>query len=67
MNWILDFDDTLAVGPNTWALTVILPELIAANSLPFDSYPKIFLTLSINDSSLNWVSSISANCSSSLR
>lgn len=36
MNWILDFDDTLAVGPTTWALTVILPEIIAANNLPFD-------------------------------
>lgn len=36
MNWILDFDDTLAVGPTTWALTVILPEIVAANNLPFD-------------------------------
>jgi FMN phosphatase YigB (HAD superfamily) len=36
MNWILDFDDTLAVGPNTWALTVILPQIVATNKLPFD-------------------------------
>lgn len=36
MIWILDFDDTLAVGPTTWALTVILPEIIRANNLPFE-------------------------------
>lgn len=36
MHWILDFDDTLAVGPNTWALTKIIPELVETNNLPFD-------------------------------
>lgn len=36
MYWLIDFDDTLAVGPNTWALTRVLPNIIATHSLPFD-------------------------------
>lgn len=36
MNWILDFDDTLAVGPNTWALTQVIPDLVRDNRLPFE-------------------------------
>jgi hypothetical protein len=36
MYWILDFDDTLAVGPNTWAFEVVLPQLIQERNLPYD-------------------------------
>lgn len=36
MYWLIDFDDTLAVGPNTWALTRVLPDIIDAHGLPFD-------------------------------
>jgi HAD superfamily hydrolase (TIGR01549 family) len=36
MYWLIDFDDTLAVGPNTWALTRVLPDMIDAHGLPFD-------------------------------
>lgn len=36
MNWYLDFDDTLAVGPITWALQHILPEMIQVHNLPYD-------------------------------
>ena len=36
MIWLIDFDDTLAVGPNTWALTRILPELIQAHGIPYE-------------------------------
>ncbi len=35
--WFLDFDDTLAVGPVTWALNEVLPRLIAENHLPYDA------------------------------
>ena len=37
MNWFLDFDDTLALGPITWAIQTVLPELIRANALPYDA------------------------------
>src|SRR5437016_681753 len=33
MNWFIDFDDTLALGPNTWAIQTVLPELIEQNDL----------------------------------
>jgi FMN phosphatase YigB (HAD superfamily) len=36
MNWFLDFDDTLALGPITWALRDVFPRMIADNHLPFD-------------------------------
>ena len=36
MYWLLDFDDTLALGPNTWAFQEVLPNLIRENNLPFD-------------------------------
>lgn len=36
MIWLIDFDDTLAIGPNTWALTRILPDIIQAHGLPYD-------------------------------
>jgi FMN phosphatase YigB (HAD superfamily) len=49
LNWILDFDDTLAVGPNTWALTVILPDIIAANNLTFDQTQFTEATLSAQE------------------
>ncbi|MBK8022534.1 MAG: hypothetical protein IPK19_14165 [Chloroflexi bacterium] len=35
-NWILDFDDTLAIGPITWAIDVLLPEYLLANGLSVD-------------------------------
>ena len=35
MHWIIDFDDTLAIGPNTWAFEVVLPELIKKYELPY--------------------------------
>src|SRR5260221_8473514 len=34
MNWFIDFDDTLVLGPNTWAIQTVLPELIEQNNLP---------------------------------
>lgn len=36
MYWILDFDDTLALGPNTWALETVMPDIIKKYQLPFD-------------------------------
>jgi FMN phosphatase YigB (HAD superfamily) len=36
MNWFLDFDDTLALGPITWALRDVFPRMITDNQLPFD-------------------------------
>ena len=44
-NWYLDFDDTLAVGPITWALQHVFPEMIESNSLPYDeaSYTRVML------------------------
>ncbi|HLY27626.1 MAG TPA: HAD family hydrolase [Aggregatilineales bacterium] len=36
MNWFIDFDDTLVLGPNTWAIQTVLPELIEKNKLPSD-------------------------------
>jgi FMN phosphatase YigB (HAD superfamily) len=35
--WFLDFDDTLAVGPITWALKDVVPELIRDNHLPYNA------------------------------
>jgi FMN phosphatase YigB (HAD superfamily) len=40
MTWILDFDDTLALGPNTWAFETVLPQLIQQHNLPYQ--PKLF-------------------------
>lgn len=37
MYWVLDFDDTLALGPNTWAFQTVLPDLIQKYQLPFDA------------------------------
>jgi FMN phosphatase YigB (HAD superfamily) len=34
--WFLDFDDTLAVGPITWALNDVVPEMVAQHHLPFE-------------------------------
>jgi HAD superfamily hydrolase (TIGR01549 family) len=36
MHWLLDFDDTLVLGPNTWAFQEVLPDLIRSNKLPYD-------------------------------
>lgn len=36
MAFILDFDDTLALGPNTWAFETVLPELIKEHKLPYE-------------------------------
>jgi HAD superfamily hydrolase (TIGR01549 family) len=46
MHWILDFDDTLALGPNTWAFQEVLPNLIKSHNLPFDAalYEEVMLT-----------------------
>jgi FMN phosphatase YigB (HAD superfamily) len=45
MYWILDFDDTLAVGPNTWALETVLPQLIKDRNLPYQKalFDKVIL------------------------
>ena len=40
MAFILDFDDTLALGPNTWAFETVLPELIKQHNLPYE--PVLF-------------------------
>ncbi len=37
MNWFLDFDDTLALGPLTWAIQTVLPDLIQKNALSYDA------------------------------
>jgi FMN phosphatase YigB (HAD superfamily) len=34
--WFLDFDETLVVGPVTWALQTVLPTMIRENALPND-------------------------------
>jgi FMN phosphatase YigB (HAD superfamily) len=34
--WFVDFDDTLVVGPVTWALNHVFPRMIRDNKLPFD-------------------------------
>jgi FMN phosphatase YigB (HAD superfamily) len=36
MHWFIDFDDTLAIGPITWALSHVFPALIRDNNLPHD-------------------------------
>jgi FMN phosphatase YigB (HAD superfamily) len=36
MNWIIDFDDTLVLGPNTWAFAEVLPSFIQEHRLPYD-------------------------------
>lgn len=45
MAWILDFDDTLAMGPNTWAFQVVLPDLIKTHQLPYkkDKFDAVML------------------------
>lgn len=45
MNWLLDFDDTLALGPITWALTHVIPRMVRENHLPFDEarFPQVVL------------------------
>lgn len=35
MNWIIDFDDTLVLGPNTWAFAEVLPTFIEEYHLPY--------------------------------
>jgi HAD superfamily hydrolase (TIGR01549 family) len=35
MQWFIDFDDTLALGPTTWAIQTVLPRLIRAHGLPY--------------------------------
>ncbi len=35
-NYVLDFDDTLAAGPMTWAIDEVLPELMERHGLPMD-------------------------------
>src|SRR5258708_29491401 len=37
MTWFLDFDDTLALGPITWAIQTVLPDLIQQNALSYDA------------------------------
>ena len=36
MQWFVDFDDTLAIGPNYWALNHVLPQMIEEHQLPFN-------------------------------
>jgi FMN phosphatase YigB (HAD superfamily) len=46
MQWLLDFDDTLVLGPNTWAFQEVLPDLIRSNNLPYDKalFDEVTLT-----------------------
>ncbi|MEP7288992.1 MAG: HAD family hydrolase [Chloroflexota bacterium] len=37
MHWLIDFDDTLAIGPTTWALSHVFPKMIRDNHLPYDA------------------------------
>jgi HAD superfamily hydrolase (TIGR01549 family) len=46
MNWILDFDDTLALGPNTWAFETVLPDLIKQHRLPYEA--ELFAEVMLN-------------------
>jgi FMN phosphatase YigB (HAD superfamily) len=43
-NYVLDFDDTLVVGPMTWAMSTALPELMARHGLPTDQ-PQLDVAL----------------------
>src|SRR5258708_35463940 len=36
MQWFLDFDDTRVVGPITWAINTVLPDMIRKNGLTSD-------------------------------
>ncbi|MFQ3566917.1 MAG: HAD family hydrolase [Aggregatilineales bacterium] len=36
--WFIDFDDTLALGPTTWAVQTVLPEMIRRHALPADEH-----------------------------
>jgi len=36
--WFIDFDDTLALGPTTWAVQTVLPEMIRQHALPADEH-----------------------------
>ena len=36
MYWLFDFDDTLVLGPNTWAFEVAMPEFIEKYELPYE-------------------------------
>ncbi|MBZ0302193.1 MAG: hypothetical protein K8J31_20760 [Anaerolineae bacterium] len=51
MNWVLDFDDTLAVGANTWALTRIIPDIASTHHLPLD--PVEFTRISLHAQKLS--------------
>lgn len=35
-NWLIDFDDTVVVGPLTWAVETALPDFIQRHGLPND-------------------------------
>src|SRR5437763_1744939 len=37
MRWFIDFDDTLAIGPMTWALNHVVPSMIEEHKLPYDA------------------------------
>jgi hypothetical protein len=36
MLWFIDFDDTLAVGPFTWAFEHVIPQVVREHNLPYD-------------------------------
>jgi FMN phosphatase YigB (HAD superfamily) len=40
MRWFIDFDDTLAVGPMTWAFENVIPRMVREHNLLYD--PIIF-------------------------
>ena len=46
MQWFIDFDDTLAVGPITWAFEHVIPQMIEKNHLTYDEavYNEAVLT-----------------------
>src|SRR5215468_5722105 len=35
MHWFIDFDDTLAVGPMTWAFANVIPAMVRKYRLPY--------------------------------
>ena len=55
MYCLLDFDDTLAVGPNTWAFDVVLPQLIQERNLPYEKnlFDKVMLQAQEKGSNLD--------------
>ncbi len=41
MHWFIDFDDTLSIGPMTWAFNHVIPNMIREYGLPYE--PDLFM------------------------